>query len=96
MIQISRQVPIGFPTPQLEHNLCLKIGGTFGIMSTFCQTMIKFEKNTYTPGEKITVRFICDNSMCDKSVKSFKLKLKRKFWVTLKLGLGSDSELHDS
>lgn len=33
-------------------------------------------------GDTIRVLINCDNSKCKSGVKSFKLKLKRKFWVT--------------
>jgi len=35
-------------------------------------------QNEYYLGEKASVRIICDNSKCDKAVKSFKLKISRK------------------
>ena len=48
-----------------------------GVATTQCSTEIFFEKNEYYLGETARVRVVCDNSACDKPVKSFKFKLHR-------------------
>jgi hypothetical protein len=45
-------------------------------------TSAPFEKNIYYPDQKIVVHFDCDSSKCDKPVKLFKLKLKRKLLLS--------------
>lgn len=47
-------------------------------------THCAIEKNVYRAGETIRVKIICDNK-CSNSVKSFKVKLKRKSYLTGKL-----------
>lgn len=41
-----------------------------------------FERNQYQVGERVNVKVLCDNSQCGTAVKSFKIKLKRKVFVT--------------
>ena len=47
----------------------------------YVRTVVKLDKNIYYPGDKVCVKFECDNSKCSKAVRAFKLKLKRKFYV---------------
>jgi hypothetical protein len=37
-------------------------------------------KNEYFTGQKAQIRIVCDNSQCDKKVKSFKFKLFKEFF----------------
>jgi sporulation-control protein spo0M len=50
-----------------------------GFGSTECKTTVYLKQNEYFSGETIQVRVECDNSKCDKAIKSFKLKLNRKY-----------------
>ena len=61
--------------------LLSKVGGLMGFGSSVCTTTISFDRIHYYPGEKCTVKIVCDNTKCDKAVKSFKLKLKRKVYA---------------
>ena len=47
----------------------------FGSTESTCE--VKFVKNQYYPGEMIDIWLDCDNSKCDKAVKSYKFKLHR-------------------
>ena len=47
--------------------------------TTQCKSEIFFEKNEYYLGEMAKVRIVCDNSQCQKPVKSFKFKLHRYY-----------------
>lgn len=47
--------------------------------STRCTTQIIFTQNEFYTGRKATVKIICDNSQCDKPVKSFKFKLHQRY-----------------
>lgn len=58
-----------------------KVGGLMGFGSSLAQTTVNFSQFSYYPGDKCTVKIICDNSKCSTAVKSFKLKLKRKVYV---------------
>ena len=57
--------------------------------STQSVTEIFFDKNEYYLGEIANVRVVCNNTTCDKPIKSFKVKLHRHYkghdmshWVT--------------
>lgn len=51
-----------------------------GIGSTESTTKVSFAKNVYEPGDTVKIHIECDNSKCSSKVKSFKIKLQRK-WV---------------
>ena len=53
-----------------------------GINRSLSSTDFFFEKNEYYPGEEIKVKIICNNSSCDKAVRSFKFKIHREFMAT--------------
>ena len=67
------------PTKDLSFSLVSEVGGFMGISATKCVSEIIFEKNEYYLGEQAKVKIICDNSACDKDVKSFKFKLHRYY-----------------
>ena len=78
-----------FPMRDLKYSLKNKVGGFIGIGTSQAVTDIFFEKNEYYLGEIAKVRVICDNSACEKAVKSFKFKLHRAYkghsndgWIT--------------
>lgn len=48
------------------------------MFTTPSSSVVHFERNEYYPGETINVRYVCDNSQCDKAVKNFKVKLQRR------------------
>ncbi len=50
--------------------------------ATEFSAQISFDRNNYMVGDTVRVLIVCDNIKCKSNVKSFKLKLKRKFWVT--------------
>ena len=56
-----------------------EVGGFMGMGKTVCNSQIFLEKSQYHVGENINVRIVCDNSACDKAVKSFKFKLFRSY-----------------
>ena len=89
MLWIQSPAAVNYLKPKLEYSMVEKAGGFFGIMGDQVRTSIFFEKNTFTPGEKLTVRIDCDNSSCSKPIKSFKVKLKRKISIKQNLVLGS-------
>lgn len=62
-----------------QQELKLEIGGVFGLGAKVCKTTIYLEKNEFYAGEKIPVRIVCDNTKCEKAVKSFKFKLFRRY-----------------
>ena len=68
-----------FPKRDLKYELKNKIGGFLGMGSTDAVSEIFFEKNEYYLGETAKVRIVCDNSKCDKPIKSFKFKLHRHY-----------------
>ena len=68
-----------FPPLKLTAQLEDVIGGVWGMGSTKCTTQIIFSQNEFYTGNKATVRIICDNSQCDKPVKSFKFKLLKRY-----------------
>lgn len=69
--------------PSLTHKTSFKVGGVFGFKSSVSKMEIIFDKNVYEVGQTVRVRFVVDNSDCDKDVKSLKLKLKRKLFVSV-------------
>lgn len=69
--------------PSYTFALNNKIGGAFGFGgSGECSSEIIFDRNNYAAGETVKVLIKCDNTKCKANIKSFKLKLKRKLWVT--------------
>jgi hypothetical protein len=63
----------------LQFTLRNKIGGFFVIGGKECVTEITFDRNEYFMGETARVKIVCDNTKCDKEVKSFKFKLHRRY-----------------
>ena len=51
-----------------------------GFKKSECITRVTFAANCYEPGQKIRLKIECDNTKCSHAVKSFKVKLQRK-WV---------------
>ena len=47
--------------------------------TSVCNSQIIFEKSQYYLGEHARVRIICDNTGCEKAVRSFKFKLMRRY-----------------
>ena len=80
-IWVQRPLPEFWLEPNLRQVLLQKVGGFMGIASDQVVTRIYFDKNIYQPGETIKVAIECDNSKCSKPITSFKLKLKRKFFI---------------
>jgi hypothetical protein len=50
-----------------------------GMMTDRSVTEVFVTQNQYYFGEKAYVRVTCDNTKCSKAIKSFKLKVSRKF-----------------
>lgn len=75
----------------LEYTLRSEVGGMLGFGSSQSQTKVTFARNVYEPGDTIKLRIDCDNSQCSAKVKSFKIKLQRK-WV----GFAQDSQYKSS
>lgn len=50
------------------------------MFSTTSTTKVNFSKNMFYPGETLKINIDCDNTKCARNVKSFKIKLQRK-WV---------------
>lgn len=74
MVQLSDQLQI-----KMQKNL----GGLMGVLAAKPSiTTVVFEKNQYRAGEVCCVKLICDNSNCPVPIKSFKIKLKRKVFVS--------------
>jgi len=67
------------PVKNLQFTLRNKIGGFFVIGGKECVTEITFDRNEYFMGETARVKIVCDNTKCDKEVKSFKFKLHRRY-----------------
>lgn len=56
-----------------------EVGGFLGMGTSVCDAQIFFDKNQYYLGEEARVRIVCDNSGCEKDIKSFKFKLLRVY-----------------
>lgn len=67
------------PEIKLSKELVCQVGGFMGVMADKSVTEIFVTKNEFYFGEKAWVRVVCDNLKCDKPVKSFKLKVSRKY-----------------
>ncbi len=65
------------PQVDLTMNLKSEVGGFLGMGTSVCNSQIFFDKNQYYLGEEAKVRIVCDNSACEKDIKSFKFKLLR-------------------
>ena len=57
----------------IKSNVGLRL---FGSTESKCE--VRFIKNQYYPGEMVDIWLDCDNSKCDKNVKSYKFKLHRQ------------------
>lgn len=68
-----------FPIVNVKEDLNLDIGGVWGVGASKCLTSIHLEKNEFYSGQKAPIRIVCDNSKCDKNIKSFKFKLYRMY-----------------
>lgn len=79
MFFVNFEKRVDFPVFNERRELNVQVGGIKGFMSTQCKTNIYLKQNQYLSGEKIQVRVECDNSKCDKDVKSFKFKLIRRY-----------------
>jgi hypothetical protein len=66
----------------LEYFITSKVGGFMGMNKSYSSTDFLFEKNEFYPGEEIKVKIACNNSACDKAVRSFKFKIHREFRAT--------------
>ena len=73
------RAPQEFPVVDFQKELKMEIGGVFGLGAQKCTTTIHLEKNEFLAGEKVPVKIVCDNTKCDKAVKSFKFKLFRRY-----------------
>lgn len=79
----------------LEYFITSKVGGFMGLNKSYSSTDFLFEKNEFYPGEEIKVKIACNNSACDKAVRSFKFKIHREFRATTGQGsLIGESYLH--
>ena len=57
----------------------IKVGGMMGFFSSVCKTILQIENKIYCPGDTITVKVNCDNSQCSSNIRSFKIKIFRKY-----------------
>lgn len=77
----SRRVNIYQPYQDIPlKNYKLMIKSSVGLRlfgSTESKCEVRFVKNQYYPGEMVDIWLDCDNSKCDKNVKSYKFKLHR-------------------
>ena len=71
------RAPSREPIVNIEKTLSLNVGGFIGVGKTKSVNKITLAKDLYFPGEDIVVNIDCDNSKCSKSVKNFKVKLRR-------------------
>ena len=80
----SRRLNIYQPYKEVEpKNYKLQIRskvGRFNLFGSSSESIceVRFIKNQYYPGEMIDIWLDCDNSKCDKAVKSYKFKLFRQ------------------
>jgi len=65
---------------ELSATMTTTISGVMGFGKSECETTAYFEKVQYSAGEKVKFTLECDNSQCKVGVKSFKIKLQRK-WI---------------
>ena len=78
------------PQKELSTEVISKVGGVMGLGSSLAKTVVIFNQSIYYPGEICKVRIICDNSKCSSAVKSFKLKFKRKIYISGERKTGSN------
>ena len=71
------RAPSREPILNIQKALNLEVGGFIGVGKTKSENKITLAKDMYFPGEEIVVNIDCDNSNCSKSVKNFKVKLRR-------------------
>lgn len=69
---------VDFPHLNTKQVITTQTGGIFGFGVSRCETTVYFLKNEFYTGSKAQVRIVCDNSSCDKAVKSFKFKIFRQ------------------
>ena len=67
------------PPVNLKVDVRSEVGGFLGMGTSVCTSQIIFEKNQYYLGEHARVRIICDNTNCEKDVRTFKFKLMRRY-----------------
>ena len=67
-----------FPLLHTKEVVVSEMGGVMGFGSSKCETTVYFLKNEFYTGQKAQVRIVCDNTKCDKAVKSFKFKVFRQ------------------
>lgn len=76
-IFINRKV--GAPAVlNMTQSIKSEVGGVFGFGASSSITQVFVSQNEFYLGEKASVKILCNNSKCDKAVKSFKLKISRK------------------
>ena len=59
----------------------MKIGGLLGIGSKLIEANFSLNKTRYYPGETVKLRIDIDNRKCSKDVKSYKVKLWRRWSI---------------
>ena len=69
-----------------NQTLVKEIGGFLGITATKFTARCMFEKNQYFTGELARFTVELDNTMCDKPIKSVKIKVCRKHMINSKPG----------
>ena len=67
------------PPVNLKADIRSEVGGFLGMGTSICNSQIIFEKSQYYLGEHARVRIICDNTACEKDVRTFKFKLMRRY-----------------
>ena len=78
----SRRISIYHPPKQIppqnyKLQIRSKVGlGIFGSSESTCE--VRFTRNIYYPGEMVEIALDCDNTKCDKDVRSYKFKLHRQ------------------
>ena len=59
----------------------MKIGGLLGIGSKLIEANFSLNKTRYYPGETVKLKIDIDNRKCSKDVKSYKVKLWRRWTI---------------
>jgi sporulation-control protein spo0M len=59
----------------------MKIGGFIGIGSKLIEANFSLNKTRYYPGENLKLKIDIDNRKCSKDVKSYKVKLWRRWTI---------------
>ena len=69
--------PKEIPPQNYKLTIRSKVGlKLFGSTESTCE--VKFNKNQYYPGDEVDIWLDCDNTKCDKKVRSYKFKLFRE------------------